>query len=536
MQIRSQAIVFTGDMTTPTTQEKRLINFFVDNGSLCVIGFVITFIIGVIWTLLGYKFPESIDHLGKWKIYLWGALITALYFILTETIWGKTIGKFITKTKVVMLDGSKPKFWNIVLRTIARLIPFETFSFLFSRPTRGWHDIISGTIVADENIVWSQNITKQNPKRYRWMLLTVCALWLLTIGILNLISGASPSSRFYAIDDVVVRLLGGVSILFSLGLFLRRKWAFVGSLCCLALEVLEVVLTWNLKVFSTSHNIGILVGVVIFYGVPVALLVRLRMASMRSKTEPTNPQDIWKKFNFFRKRFFHLRLIILFILLIYFLASSSFRVLFNLVNIAIDAIYMAGIPTVTFARDYRKIEVIELEQKILMGFDKDKNKILGHGERDKFTHDTGLLLYERGQTFHIKATEQEIVALADKQGYEKRSYKQITKECFEKARNEQKQLYSLTMNELNKAQIHLLTYKEIENWKRGLTKFGDNIAELVTVFHKYPNGFRWAWNEAIFGSLHLYRDTFSEWTSAFKELKRGVVIKKIKGEPGYYVR
>ena len=200
---------------------------------------------------------------------------------------------------------------------------------------------------------------------------------------------------------------------------------------------------------------------------------------------------------------------------------------------------MAGIPTVTFARDYRKIEVMELEQKILMGFDQDKNRILGYGERGKFTRDTGLLLYRRGQAFHIKATEQEIVDFADKLGYGKRSYKQITKECFEKAKGEQGQSYSLTMNELNKARIHLSTYTKIENWQRGLTQFGDNIFELAIGFQKYPYGSRWNWKIIRFShpvSFTFYRDIFSGWMSSFKDLKRGIVIKKIKGEPGYYVR
>jgi hypothetical protein len=249
-------------------------------------------------------------------------------------------------------------------------------------------------------------------------------------------------------------------------------------------------------------------------------------------------KNFWEKFNFFRKRFFHLRLIILSILLIYFLPEFIHPALPKLVNIAIDAMSMAGGPTVTFARDYRKIEVIELEQKILMGFDKDKNRILGYGKREKFTHDTGLLLYKRGQTFHIKATEQEIVALADKLGYGKESYKQITKECFEKAKSEQKQLYSLDMNELNKAQIHFSPYTKIETWKRGVTKFGYNIVELVTV--KYSEGF--FRNSGISYTtlsdlpLDFYKDSFYVWESIFRDLERGVIIKKIKGEPGYYVR
>lgn len=43
---------------------------------------------------------------------------------------GKTIGKYITKTIVVMEDGSKPKASDIVLRSLCRLIPFDAFSFL----------------------------------------------------------------------------------------------------------------------------------------------------------------------------------------------------------------------------------------------------------------------------------------------------------------------------------------------------------------------------------------------------------------------
>ena len=63
-----------------------------------------------------------------------------------EVIFQKTLSKFITKTKVVRLDGSKPTKSNILIRTFCRLIPFEIFSFLF--PKKGcFHDRLSNTMV-----------------------------------------------------------------------------------------------------------------------------------------------------------------------------------------------------------------------------------------------------------------------------------------------------------------------------------------------------------------------------------------------------
>ena len=62
-----------------------------------------------------------------------------------STFFGKTHGKFLTKTKVVKKDGNKATFINILGRNAARLIPFDALSYLFSK--RGWHDQISNTYV-----------------------------------------------------------------------------------------------------------------------------------------------------------------------------------------------------------------------------------------------------------------------------------------------------------------------------------------------------------------------------------------------------
>ena len=70
------------------------------------------------------------------------------YYALMETKYQKTIGKWITKTKVVNKNGTKPEGGAILRRTFCRLIPFDRISFLFT--PNGFHDRLSDTIVIKE--------------------------------------------------------------------------------------------------------------------------------------------------------------------------------------------------------------------------------------------------------------------------------------------------------------------------------------------------------------------------------------------------
>jgi len=67
------------------------------------------------------------------------------YYLLMETKYQKTIGKFITHTTVVTKDGAKPEVGDIVRRTFCRLIPFDRVSFLFTH--NGFHDKLSDTTI-----------------------------------------------------------------------------------------------------------------------------------------------------------------------------------------------------------------------------------------------------------------------------------------------------------------------------------------------------------------------------------------------------
>lgn len=87
----------------------------------------------------------SNDVSGFLLIYL---TLFGYYTVMEGAFNGKTIGKFILRTKAVCEDGSPLTWEKAALRSLCRLIPFEPFSFLAS--TRGWHDSLSKTYVVND--------------------------------------------------------------------------------------------------------------------------------------------------------------------------------------------------------------------------------------------------------------------------------------------------------------------------------------------------------------------------------------------------
>lgn len=119
---------------------KRFANYILDTIAYYIIIFIIAFIGG---TFFGesdelYSFVMVSFYLG-WLLYYWAF----------ESLTGKTVGKYITRTKIVKADGSHPTGINVLGRTLSRLIPFEAFSFLGS-PGKGWHDSIPEIYVINE--------------------------------------------------------------------------------------------------------------------------------------------------------------------------------------------------------------------------------------------------------------------------------------------------------------------------------------------------------------------------------------------------
>lgn len=119
----------------------RFVNYLID----IIAGYVTAFIIAMIVTLIlpldfiGFELAASILVVASFFA----------YYILMEVIFQKTLGKFVTKTKVVTVNGQKSPERTIVLRTLCRLIPFDHISFLFTK--NGFHDNLSKTKVIKDN-------------------------------------------------------------------------------------------------------------------------------------------------------------------------------------------------------------------------------------------------------------------------------------------------------------------------------------------------------------------------------------------------
>jgi uncharacterized RDD family membrane protein YckC len=128
------------------TGTRRFINYLIDVIAyylLAILAFMALFI------FLNLFYPEAaqIDERNTplWA-YVFALLVFTSYYVFCESVFGRTLGKLITGTRVVNKFGKTPDTKTILLRTLSRMVPFEAFSFLGSDP-RGWHDRWTDTYV-----------------------------------------------------------------------------------------------------------------------------------------------------------------------------------------------------------------------------------------------------------------------------------------------------------------------------------------------------------------------------------------------------
>lgn len=134
------------------SQGKRILNFIIDYIAqmlfAALLSFTITFIMALIDYSAAMEWADRVENMGAVLEYILGFLMIIIYYMTFEGIISRSVGKFITGTKVVLEDGSKPTLYTIFIRTISRCIPFEMFSFL-GVSGRGWHDRNSRTFVVN---------------------------------------------------------------------------------------------------------------------------------------------------------------------------------------------------------------------------------------------------------------------------------------------------------------------------------------------------------------------------------------------------
>ena len=76
---------------------------------------------------------------------LFGIAVISQYYLLFEGLMGRTLGKLVTRTRVVSADHKDLSFGRIFVRTASRFVPFEAFSAFGDGQM--WHDSWSRTRV-----------------------------------------------------------------------------------------------------------------------------------------------------------------------------------------------------------------------------------------------------------------------------------------------------------------------------------------------------------------------------------------------------
>lgn len=120
-----------------------LIDYAAAHGVFTVAGFAAALVFG------GEAVVAWAESISKWTDMLLTLSARFLYYTFFEGLFGFTIGKLITNTRVVDEQGNRLSFGRAALRSLCRFIPFEPFSLLFSDDDvrRGWHDSLAKSYV-----------------------------------------------------------------------------------------------------------------------------------------------------------------------------------------------------------------------------------------------------------------------------------------------------------------------------------------------------------------------------------------------------
>jgi uncharacterized RDD family membrane protein YckC len=151
----------------PATAVSRILNICLDMFFIAIFMFTFAGIWGFVSELVAQLLDiNNVNNIGLLKN-IFQVLIYVLpfaYYIVLEVMMGKTIGKMITKTKVVSrTTGLRPPLKNIIGRTLARCIPIDFISYFTTNPI-GWHDSLSGTMVISDTAFYHNQIQDEEER------------------------------------------------------------------------------------------------------------------------------------------------------------------------------------------------------------------------------------------------------------------------------------------------------------------------------------------------------------------------------------
>ncbi|UOY93820.1 RDD family protein [Ectobacillus sp. JY-23] len=130
-------------------------------GAAAIDMFLISFVYGVIVAIATGNYSAVTNRFyvsfGNYKYDLIFALVLMLlYFVFLPLVWkGLTVGKKITRTRIVMEDGDQVGLNTLLLRFITIVLPniillgmpaiVNIYIMLFRKDNKGYHDIVAKT-------------------------------------------------------------------------------------------------------------------------------------------------------------------------------------------------------------------------------------------------------------------------------------------------------------------------------------------------------------------------------------------------------
>jgi hypothetical protein len=153
-----------------------------------LIGFIIDYAFAM---LLSHPFAYNFDYTFNLTYFealqVFTPMIYLIKLLFLESIFNKSLGKLITCSIVRNKKNlGRTNFGRVFLRTVFRLIPFESLSFISKRPI-GWHDKFSGTTVLNSKYSYALffkrfKFINKGFLRINWVLSIVIGIPTLGIG------------------------------------------------------------------------------------------------------------------------------------------------------------------------------------------------------------------------------------------------------------------------------------------------------------------------------------------------------------------
>jgi len=136
----------------------RLANYIID--TIFIYGLM--FVLGIVIAIIDPSIIDILDDGITERIV--GMIFYGVIMSFTEAMLnGKSIGKLITKTKAVNLDGSDLTFEKTFTRNLLRIVPFDALT-AFGTPPNPWHDRWSDTmVVEDKKVALQQQLDLISP-------------------------------------------------------------------------------------------------------------------------------------------------------------------------------------------------------------------------------------------------------------------------------------------------------------------------------------------------------------------------------------